>query len=311
MITKKISVLILLTLLLSNCKKEAIFLPQEALYLDEIVEDFSVFKPCDTILAPNYQLTRAFNATPSISRLFYLEQPNSELVLLGRATEDINFQDNRAIYFHGLTIAEPSLDAPVFILSEDEVDIGVFGASNLYLVGQADNFETRFLLLTSTDALASSAFGTGDLFKVRLYDMEVQQGQLTVNHKLQLNATAPSGGAASFQYESLPAPDQQEMDAIQNAIANMRAGTFPFDPANQDKKFDLQLALYQRDFRFVEGLQRNTSFFELLSEDNQQTALALGRLLQNRSVSAFFCLSEQRNWSNTGSLAPNIPTALD
>ena len=311
MIRRKISFLVFLSLVLSKCKKETIILPQEALYLDEIVEEFSVFKPCDTILAPDYQLSRAINAAPTISRLFYLQQPSSELVLLGRALENINFQDNRTLYFHGLTIAEPALDHPVFILSEDEVDIGVFGASNLYLAGQSDNFEERFLFITSTDALASSAFGPGDLFKVRLYDMEMQQNELKVNHKLQLNATAPSGGAPSFQYESLPLPDPEELSAIQQAIINMRAGSFPFDPDNQDKKFDLQLGLYQRDLRFVDGLQRNPSFLALLSEDNQQTALALGRMVKNRSISAFFCLSEQKNWNNSTTLAPNIPTALD
>lgn len=311
MIRKSIIALLFLWSTLYACVKEEPVLPQEALYFDEIIDAFSVFDPCDTIEAPKYQLGRVFNAQAEIKRLFYLQQPNSELVLLGRSTKDTTFQDNSGLYFHGLSVADQQLEEPVFILSEDEVDLDLFAVDNIYLIGKASTFGSRYLFLSSSDALAAATLGVADLFKVRLYEIEATQGTIRVKHKFQLNATSSSDGMISYAFESRLLPNNQEVQVIQDAIAKIKTGSYAFDPTNQVKNFDQQLGLYQRDFRFAEGLLKDTSFLNLLSAENQQILKVLNRMVTQQSIPFFFCLSDQKNWTTSNSLAPGIPTPLD
>jgi hypothetical protein len=310
MSTRAFVLLVLLLPFLNACLEEPI-LPKESLYSDNIIEEFSVFDPCDTIQTPAYRLTRALNVGTEISRLFHLQQPSSDLVLLGRAATNTTFQNKRELFFHGLTIADQQSAEPVFILSEDKVGLGSLAADNIYLIGQAGSFENRYLFLSSSDALASAAVGRGDVFKVRLYELEEAQDTLTVKHKLQLNATASGASITIFEFASSPLPDKEEIQVIQDAITKMRSGSFSFDPANQVKKIDLQLALYQRDFRFAEGLFKKPSFLNLLSDESQQTISVLNRVIEQKAITAFFCLSDQETWAVSNNLAPGIPTPLD
>lgn len=296
---------------LSACIKEEPILPQESLYGDNIIEAFSVFDPCDTIQRPAYQLARAFNAETTIKRLFYLQQPASDLVLLGRSVENTAFEDNTELYFHGLSVLDQQSNEPLFILSEDEVDVDLFAADNIYLIGQASAFGSSYLFLSSSDALASAAFGVGDLFKVSLYEIEEHQGTLTVQNKLQLNGTASGSSSINFEFESRPLPNNEEVQTIQKTITQLKAGNYPFDPASQAKKFDLQLALYQRDFRFAEGLLQNTNLLNLLSAENQQSIRILNQIIQQKSITAFFCMSDQKTWTTANNLAPGIATPID
>lgn len=311
MIRKVIIALLFLWSTLYACVKEDPVLPQESLYFDEIIDAFSVFDRCDTIEAPKYQLARAINAQTEIRRLFYLQQPNSELVFLGRSAKDTAFQDNSGLYFHGLSVADQQLEEPVFILSEDEVDLELFAVDNIYLIGKASTFGSRYLFLSSSDALAATTSGAADLFKVRLYEIEATQDTIIFNHKLQLNATSSSDGMITYAFESRLLPNKQEVQVIQEAIAKIKTGSYSFDPTKQVKNFDQQLGLYQRDFRFAEGLLQDTSFSKLLSEENQEVLNVLNQIVTQESIAAFFCLADQKKWTSSNNLAPNISTPLD
>ncbi|GAB5554877.1 MAG: hypothetical protein Sapg2KO_44680 [Saprospiraceae bacterium] len=308
---KAVIVIVLGGLSFYACQKEEPVLPQEALYFDEIVDEFYLLDPCDTILAPAYQLTRAFDASSEISRLFYLQQPRSELVLLGKAATDLVFQDNRMLYLNGLSVADEQLGEPVFVLSESEVELDLFAVDNIYLIGKASSFENRYLFLSSSDALATNTMGVRDLFKVRLYEVEEDQGTITVRHKLQLNATISEDDVISYTFESRLLPDNEETQIIQDAIAEMRTGSYVFDPTTKVKTIDLQLELYQRDFPFAQGLLKDTNFLNLLSEESQDVLSVLDRMVAQKSITAFFCLSDQKIWKSRAGLASNIPTPLD
>lgn len=311
MSTRVLIILICLAASSLACLKEEPILPQDALYVESIIEEFSVFDPCDTVQGPAYQLSRRLEAETTIRRLFYLQEPNRALVLLGRAAGNTAFEENTELYFHGLSVLEENEDDPTYILSEDEVNIDLFAASNLYLIGKASAFDQHYLFLTSSDGLAASTFGEGDVFKVQLYEVEETSGMFSVRNKMELNAKSSGGASVRFEYASLPLPNAEETAVIQQAITDIKAGNYAFDPANQVKKFDSQLSLYQRDFRFAAGLVADTELLSLLSEENQRAVRVLERMVEQRSVTAFFCLSEQQIWSVSNNLAPQISTPLD
>ena len=90
----------------------------------------------------------------------------------------------------------------------------------------------------------------------------------------------------------------------------MKSGTYPFDALSQPKKFDLQMGLHQRDFKFAQGVI-DEGFIDLLSEENQNAIKTIARFSNVKTVTALVCLTDQQEWSISDDLAANISTPLD
>ncbi len=297
------------SILLCSCLDEE-ELSVDALYSEELVEEFTIFDPCDTITAPNYRVTRASLIGDKIERLFHMTYPAGEILFLGRSLPNNIDYNKQQLFYQGMTILDRHNDSPTFVLFEDKT--GVIGFDNVFLIGQENAFETDYFLCTSSDALSAAIFNDGDLFKVNLYEIQERDGSITISKALVLNATSGASQRAQYDYRETapPVTNSQEFNDIENFITLMKSGTYPFDPSAQVKKFDLQLGLHQRDFKFAQGLIEE-DFLNILSEENQKAIRAIATFSNVRAISALDCLTDQEEWSISDPLAADIPSPLD
>lgn len=307
----RISILLFISLSIFVCScLDEEELSVDALYSEELIEEFTIFDPCDTIKAPDYRVSRAAIVGEGIERLFHMTYPFGEILFLGRSLANNTSFNKLELFYQGMTIDDPLNDSPTFILSEDNT--GVVGFDNVFLIAQQGELETNYLLGTSSDGLRAAIGGDGDLFKVNLYEIQESNGSITISKALVLNATSGASQRAQYDYRETtpPGTNSQQFNEIENFITLMKSGTYPFDPSAQAKKFDLQLGLHQRDFKFAQGVI-DEGFVDMLSAQNQKAIRAIAKFSNVKAISALDCLTDKEEWSISDNLGANIPSPFD
>ena len=282
----------------------------DALYSEELIEEFKIFDPCDTIRAPEYKVSRAAIIGEGIDRLFHLKYPIGEVLFIGRSLANNTDFDRRQLFYHGMTIDDFSNDHPTYVLFEDNT--GVAGFDNVFLIAQQNSYDTNYLLGASSDGLRAAVGGDGDLFKINLYEIQEDNGNIGVSKFFILNATTGASRRAQYDYMQAgpPEPNSEEFRKIENFITSMKSGTYPFDALSQPKKFNLQLGLHQRDFKFAQGVI-DEGFIDFLSEENQKAIETIARFSKVKTITALTCLTDQQDWTISDDLAANIRMPLD
>jgi len=312
MVMRKSLILIpVISLFLYSCLDEET-LSVDALYSEDIIEEFTIFDPCDTISGPDYQVTRALSVGSEIERLFHFTHPLGEALFIGRSLENNTDFDKRQLFFQGLTIVDNLNSNPTFVLLEDNT--GVQGFENVFLIAQQGSLTSNYLLGTSSNALTAAISAAGDAFKVNLYEIRESNENITITNFLRLNATsgASAGQEPNYNYNSStpPSSNSQAFQEIENFITLIRSGMYPFDAQAQAKKFDLQLGVIQRDFQFAQGLIQDDLINQLTME-NQNAIQTLTRFINGKIISSLRCLTDEQAWSVTEDVGSDISSALD
>lgn len=297
------------SILLYSCLDEE-ELPVDALYSEDLIEEFEIFDPCDTITAPNYRVARVANPSTEIERLFHLTTPVNEVLFLGRSLANNADFNKRELFYHGMTVDYNSDAQSIYILSEDNT--GVQGFDNVFLLAQEGDYNTNYLLGVSSNQLTAGVNIEGDLFKISLYEIEEVAAKISIVNHMRLEAKSNVNSTIYNYFSSgIPSDDSQEFKEIDNFITLMKSGAYPFDPQEQAKKFDLQLGVNQRDFQFAQGLIEDRDLFGELSATNKEVVKTVARLIKDKIIVALFCLTDEQKWTVSDNIGSNLSSPLD
>ena len=302
------TVILLISVLVFACSDEEEVLSVDRLYSEPLIDEFSVFDPCDTISPPQYQITANVASTDEIGRLYSLNHPFGRLLVIGRSAGVTSAIDATELSYHGMTIMDDNSNDPSFVLFEDDNDEP--GFQHVYILGKQSVFSTNFLFITATDALRASTFGDGDLFILKCYEIEQAGDDIQVVNSFNLNALSGNSSAIRYVYENADPPTNEELQQIERFTMQMKGGAYPFSISLQRLKLRLQLGLNQRDLRFAEGMVQSELMGQLSSK-NQELIRDLDRFLELNLFSAFLCAEDGEFFTVSDDVGSGIASPLD